>query len=91
MPGCTALPFFAFPPDIRRTLYTTNALENVNRQIRKVTKTRGQFPNDEAALTLIGLAVRNLTARWTRGEAHWKLAMNQFAMLYGDRFERPQV
>jgi len=57
------IPFFAFPPDIRRTLYTTNALENVNRQIRKVTKTRGQFPNDEAALKLIWLAIRNLTAR----------------------------
>ncbi len=85
------IPFFAFPPDIRRTLYTTNALENVNRQIRKVTKTRGQFPNDDAALKLIWLAVRNLTARWKRGEAHWKLAMNQFAILYGDRFERPQV
>ena len=75
------IPFFAFPPDIRRTLYTTNALENVNRHIRKVTKTRGQFPNDDAALTLIWLAVRNLTARWKRGARHWKLAMNQFAIL----------
>ncbi len=67
------------PPDIRRTLYTTNALENVNRQIRKVTKTRGQFPNDDAALKLIWLAVRNLTARWTRGEPHWKPAMGGLA------------
>ena len=85
------IPFFAFPPDIRRTLYTTNALENVNRQIRKATKTRGHFPNDEAAIKLIWLAIRNLTARWARGEHHWKDAMNQFAILYGDRFERPQV
>ena len=85
------IPFFAFPPDIRRTIYTTNALENVNRQIRKATKTRGHFPNDEAAIKLIWLAIRNLTARWVRGERHWKDAMNQFAILYGDRFERPQV
>ena len=85
------IPFFAFPPDIRRTIYTTNALENVNRQIRKATKTRGHFPNDEAAIKLIWLAIRNLTARWARGEHHWKDAMNQFAILYGDRFERPQV
>ena len=85
------IPFFAFPPDIRRTIYTTNALENVNRQIRKATKTRGHFPTDEAAIKLIWLAIRNLTARWARGEHHWKTAMNQFAILYGDRFERPQV
>lgn len=85
------IPFFAFPPDIRRTIYTTNALENVNRQIRKSLKTRGHFPNDDAAIKLIWLAIRNLTARWVRGERHWKDAMNQFAILYGDRFERPQV
>jgi putative transposase len=85
------IPFFAFPPDIRRTIYTTNALENVNRQIRKSLKTRGHFPNDDAAIKLIWLAIRNLTAPWVRGERHWKDAMNQFAILYGDRFERPQV
>jgi transposase-like protein len=85
------IPFFAFPPDIRRTIYTTNALENVNRQIRKATKTRGHFPSDDAAIKLIWLAIRNLTARWARGERYWKEAMNQFAVLYGDRFERPQV
>jgi len=83
------IPFFAFPPDIRRTIYTTNALENVNRQIRKATKTRGHFPTDEAAIKLIWLAIRHLTARWSRGEHHWKAAMNQFAILYGDRFEHP--
>jgi putative transposase len=85
------IPFFAFPPDIRRTIYTTNALENVNRQIRKAIKTRGHFPTDDAAVKLIWLAIRNLLARWSRGEHHWKAAMNQFAILYGDRFERPQV
>lgn len=85
------IPFFAFPPDIRRTIYTTNALENVNRQIRKALKTRGHFPTDDAAVKLIWLAIRNLTARWVRSERHWKDAMNQFAILYGDRFERPQV
>jgi len=63
----------------------------VNRQIRKSLKTRGHFPNDVAAIKLIWLAIRNLTARWVRGEHHWQDAMNQFAILYGDRFERPQV
>ena len=85
------IPFFAFPPDIRRTIYTTNALENVNRQIRKALKTRGHFPTDEAAIKLIWLAMRNLTANWARAERSWKTAMNQFAVLYGDRFEHPQV
>jgi len=85
------IPFFAFPPDIRRTIYTTNVLENVNRQIRKATKTRGHFPTDEAAIKLIWLALRNLARGWTRGERTWKAAMNQFAILYGDRFERPPV
>ena len=84
------IPFFAFPPDIRRTIYTTNALENVNRQIRKATKTRGHFPTDDAAIKLIWLALRNIAKGWDRGERYWKVAMNQFAVLYGDRFERPQ-
>jgi transposase-like protein len=82
-------PFFAFPPDIRRVLYTTNALESVNAQLRKIIKTRGHFPNDDAATKLLWLALRNITAKWKRGNRSWKLAMRQFAILYDDRFTAP--
>lgn len=54
-------PFFAFPPEIRRVIYTTNAIESVNARIRKIIKTRGHFPNDEAATKLIWLTLRNIT------------------------------
>ena len=80
------VPFFAFPPAIRRVLYTTNALENVNRQLRKIIKTRGHFPNDEAATKLLWLALRNITLQWVNSGAGWDAAMNHFAILYGDRF-----
>jgi transposase-like protein len=80
------IPFFAFPPDIRRLLYTTNALESVHAQLRKIIKTRGHFPNDDAATKLIWLALRNITGKWERTAYYWKPAMNQFAILYPDRF-----
>jgi len=85
------IPFFAFPPEVRRVLYTTNALESVHAQLRKIIKTRGHFPSDEAATKLIWLALRNITAKWERGGIHWKAAMNQFAILYEGRFTRPAV
>jgi putative transposase len=80
------IPFFAFPPEVRRVLYTTNAIESVNARLRKIIKTRGHFPNDAAATKLIWLALRNITAHWTRADIYWKAAMNQFAILYGQRF-----
>jgi transposase-like protein len=80
------IPFFAFPPAIRRVIYTTNAIESVNAQVRKIVKTRGHFPTDDAASKLIWLALRNITADWGRPAHHWKEAMNQFAILYDDRF-----
>ena len=83
------IPFFAFPPEVRRVIYTTNALESVHAQLRKIIKTRGHFPNDEAATKLIWLALRNITAKWERGPRFWKTAMNQFAILYADRFTTP--
>ena len=55
------IPFFAFPPEVRRVIYTTNALESVNARVRKIIKTRGHFPTDEAATKLIWLALRNIT------------------------------
>ena len=80
------IPFFAFPPSIRRVIYTTNAIESVNARLRKIIKTRGHFPSDDAASKLIWLALRNITADWGRAAHNWKEAMNQFAILYEDRF-----
>jgi putative transposase len=81
------IPFFAFPPEVRRLIYTTNALESVHAQLRKIIKTRGHFPTDDAATKLIWLALRNITAKWERMSHIWRPAMNQFAILYPDRFE----
>ena len=78
--------FFAFPPEVRRVIYTTNAIESVNARLRKILNTRGHFPSDEAATKLIWLALQNITANWTRASPHWKSAMNQFAILYEERF-----
>ena len=80
------IPFFAFPPHIRKVIYTTNAIESVNAQLRKIIKTRGHFPSDDAATKLIWLALRNITADWSRASRDWKEAMNQFAIMYDDRF-----
>jgi len=80
------IPFFAFPPAVRRVIYTTNCIESVNARLRKIIKTRGHFPSDEAASKLIWLALRNITADWSRAAHDWKTAMNQFAILYADRF-----
>ena len=82
------IPFFVFPPDIRRILYTTNAIESLHMQLRKIIKTRGHFPNDEAATKLIWLALRNIIRKWSIARTtYWKAALNQFAILYADRFE----
>ena len=83
------IPFFAFPPEVRKVIYTTNAIESVNARLRKIIKTRGHFPSDDAATKLIWLALRNITADWGRPANTWKVAMNQFAILYEDRFTQP--
>eukprot|EP01042_Synura_sphagnicola_P027747 gene27748-35808_t len=82
------IPFFAFPPEVRRVIYTTNAIESVNARLRKIIKTRGHFPSDDAATKLIWLALRNITEDWGRAANNWKSAMNQFAILYEDRFTK---
>ena len=79
------IPFFAFAPGIRKMIYTTNAVEALNRSLRKIIKTRGSFPNDEAALKLLYLAIRNAGLRWRRAN-EWTKAMGQFAIQFGDRF-----
>jgi putative transposase len=76
---------FAFPPAIRKMIYTTNAVESLNRSLRKVIKTRGSFPTDDAALKLLYLAIRNAGLRWRR-PIEWTAAMSQFAILFGDHF-----
>jgi putative transposase len=82
------IPFFAFPPEVRRVIYTTNAIESVNARLRKIIKTRGHFPTDDAATKLIWLALRNITEDWGGAANNWKTAMNQFAILFDDRFTR---
>lgn len=85
------IPFFAFPPAVRKVIYTTGAIENVNAQLGKIIKTRGSFPSDEAATKLIRLALRNVKAGWRRAAHDWKQTMNQSAFLNADRFVRPSV
>ena len=80
------VPLFAFPPAIRKMIYTTNAVESLNRSLRKIIKTRGSFPTDEAALKLLFLAIRNAGVHWRR-PIEWTAAVGQFAILFGDRFE----
>jgi putative transposase len=79
------VPLFAFPPAIRKMIYTTNAVESLHRSLRKIIKTRGSFPNDEAAMKLLYLAIQNAGVHWRR-PVEWTAAMSQFAILFGDRF-----
>ena len=79
------VPFLAYPEEIRRVIYTTNAVESVNMSLRKITKNRGSFPTDEAALKLLYLALRNITARWTMPIKDWRAALNRFAIIFEDR------
>ena len=83
------IPFFAYPPAVRRLIYTTNAIESLHSQLRKIIKTRGHFPSDDSATKLIWLALRNITAERGKSVREWREAMNQFAITYGDRFTRP--
>ncbi len=78
-------PFFHYPPDIRRAIYTTNSVESLNRSLRKIIKIRGGFPNEDAALKLLFLALRQAAKKWTMPIAHWREALNHFAILWPDR------
>jgi len=78
------IPFLAYPPEVRRVIYTTNAIEALNRQLRKAIKTKGSFPDDDAARKLIYLAVQNATPQWTRTR-NWTTALLAFKIHFGDR------
>jgi len=79
------IPFFDYPPAIRKVVYTTNAIESLNYSLRKVIKGRGAFPHDDAIRKLLYLGLRNVSRKWTMPIRDWKAAMNQFIILYGDR------
>jgi putative transposase len=78
------IPFLAFPPEVRRVIYTTNAIEALNRQLRKALKTKGHFPNEDAARKLIYLAITNAVPQWTRCR-NWTTALLAFKIHFGDR------
>ncbi len=78
-------PFFAFPIEVRRIIYTTNAIESLNYQLRKIIKSKGHFPSDEAATKLLYLALRNAEKKWKVPPKTWKSALNQFAIHFEGR------
>jgi putative transposase len=78
-------PFFAFPSDVRKIIYTTNAIESLNFQLRKVTKAKGHFPSDDAALKILFLALRNAEKKWTVSPHFWRSALNQFSIYFEGR------
>lgn len=78
-------PFFAYPAEIRKVVYTTNAIESLNMSLRKVIKTRGSFPTEEAAMKLLYLALEHIAKKWTMPVQDWKAALQRFAILFGDR------
>ena len=80
------IPFFAFSPAIRKLVYTTNAIESLNRGIRKVIKTKGSFGNDDAARKLVWLTMKRIAEKWKRPSPTWAAAMEEMAVLYGERF-----
>lgn len=78
-------PFFDYPPEIRKVIYTTNAIESVNMSLRKITKNRGSFPSDEALLKLFYLAIQNISKKWTMPIRDWKAALNRFTIQFEER------
>ena len=79
------IPFFDYPPEIRKVIYTTNAIESVNMGLRKITKNRGSFPSDDALLKLFYLALSNISQKWTMPIRDWKAALTRFTIQFEDR------
>jgi putative transposase len=80
------IPFFAFPQEVRRIIYTTNAIESLNSTLRTAIRSRGHFPNDEAAIKLLYLVLRGVSRKWKNAQREWTAAITQFAIMFGDRF-----
>ncbi len=80
------IPFFSFAPEVRKIIYTTNAIESLHSQVRKSVRSHGHFPSDQAATKLIWLVLRNIEAKWKRPAVPWAKAKSQFAILFGERF-----
>lgn len=80
------IPFFAFSPEVRKIIYTTNAIESLHSQVRKAIRNKGHFPSDEAATKLIYLALRIISKKWLRPPPEWQAAKAQMAIQFGDRF-----
>ncbi len=78
-------PFFDYPPEIRRIIYTTNAIESVNMSLRKITKNRGSFPSDDALLKLFYLALANIAKKWSMPLRDWKAALTRFTIQFEER------
>ena len=78
-------PFFDYPPEIRKVIYTTNAIESINMSLRKIIKNRSSFPTDEAASKLLYLALNNISRKWTMPIHDWKAALNRFTIQFEDR------
>ena len=76
---------FDYPPEIRRPIYTTNAIESLNYSMRRILKKRGAFPNDESIMKLLYLGLKNVSKKWTMPIGNWKQALNQFVIMFGDR------
>ena len=77
----------AYPPEVRKMVYTTSAIESLNAKLRRSVRIRGHFPNDEAAMKLIWLQLREITKNWKMPPPEWAAAKAQFAVVFGDRFE----
>ena len=82
------IPFFAFPGDVRRIIYTTNAIEALNSKLRRAVRARGHFPSDEAVSKLLYLILHRSEKEWVMPAREWSMAKTQFAVLFGDRFVR---
>ena len=81
------IPFFDYPEDIRKVIYTTNAIESLNRSLRKIIKNRGVFPNDDSLIKLLYLALKNISKKWTMPIRNWNAALNRFSIDYEERHE----
>ncbi len=84
-------PMFAFTAEIRKAIYTTNAIESLNMSLRKIIKTRGSFPSEDACLKLLFLGLKNAAKKWTMPIQNWGLAMNQFAIMFEDRINLAEL